>query len=92
METLLKQITRYDVHAPWSEQLQALADIKAVVEQVLQVDSRDAVVDTLTILTEPSKLTAGSNRSTPTSSTERVDSSTVSRPRAALPWASLSTI
>ncbi|KAH9149933.1 hypothetical protein AeRB84_007125, partial [Aphanomyces euteiches] len=42
METLLKQITTYDVHAPWSEQLQALADIKAVVEQVLQVDSRDA--------------------------------------------------
>ncbi|CAK4128664.1 unnamed protein product, partial [Aphanomyces euteiches] len=37
------------------EQLQALADIKAVVEQVLQVDSRDAVVDTLTILTEPFK-------------------------------------
>ncbi|CAK4738156.1 unnamed protein product, partial [Aphanomyces euteiches] len=55
METLLKQITTYDVHAPWSEQLQALADIKAVVEQVLQVDSRDAVVDTLTILTEPFK-------------------------------------
>ncbi|CAK4753374.1 unnamed protein product, partial [Aphanomyces euteiches] len=55
METLLKQITTYDVHAPWSEQLQALADIKAVVEQVLQVDSRDAVVDTLTILSEPFK-------------------------------------
>ncbi|CAK4087363.1 unnamed protein product [Aphanomyces euteiches] len=55
METLLKQITTYDVHAPWSEQLQALADIKAVVEQVLQVDSRDAVVDSLTILSEPFK-------------------------------------
>ncbi|CAK4530904.1 unnamed protein product [Aphanomyces euteiches] len=39
METLLKQITTYDVHAPW----------------ILQVDSRDAVVDTLTILTEPFK-------------------------------------
>ncbi|KAH9118736.1 hypothetical protein AeMF1_000922 [Aphanomyces euteiches] len=55
METLLKQITTYDVHAPWSEQLQALANIKAVVEQVLQVDSRDAVVDTLTMLSEPFK-------------------------------------
>ncbi|KAH9183559.1 hypothetical protein AeNC1_014465, partial [Aphanomyces euteiches] len=55
METLLKQITTFDVRAPWSDQLQALADIKAVAEQVLRVDSLDAVVDTLIILTEPVK-------------------------------------
>ncbi|KAG9414000.1 hypothetical protein AC1031_013204 [Aphanomyces cochlioides] len=55
MDTLLKQITTYDVYAPWSEQLQALGDMKAVVEQVLQVDSLDAVVDSLIILTEPLK-------------------------------------
>ncbi|KAF0728442.1 hypothetical protein Ae201684_013805 [Aphanomyces euteiches] len=39
METLLKQITTFDVLAPW----------------ILRVDSLDAVVDTLIILTEPVK-------------------------------------